>query len=142
MSQKNDMMRTRQLNPADELYWKSRGWDSRPADWQRRIATGDVLPNQRTDIVRFGLPDDDWYAPLDLTPSGPVVLGNSVGNMMGGFLGRVHQGDRNNPDHDAYWRARGWDSKPDRSEMNNPNNDAYWVIRGHSERPTDWRSRV
>lgn len=142
MSQKNDAMRERQLNPADDLYWKSRGWDARPIDWQWRVATGDLLPNRRPDVVRFEPPSDLWEGPLVVRNLNPTPFEGAINSHTRDLLQRGNEGDRNNPDHDAYWQARGWDDKPDRSEMNNPNNDAYWVLKGFSERPDDWKSRV
>lgn len=142
MSKKNDAHRARQLDPEDELYWKSRGWDARPVDWQRRIAAGDVLPDQRSDIVRFEPPSDLWEGPLVVRDLNPTPFEGAINSRTRDQFGFGNSGDRNNPDHDEYWRARGWDTKPDRSEMNNPNNDAYWVLKGFSERPADWKSRV
>ena len=36
--------RTNQLNPNNHVYWQSRGYASRPPDWQERIAAKDALP--------------------------------------------------------------------------------------------------
>ena len=142
MNQKNDAMRARQLNPADDLYWKSRGWDARPIDWQRRVATGDLLPNRQTDILSFELPSDLWDDSFGIRDLNPTVFEGAINSHSGNLVWSGSRGERNNPDHDAYWQARGWDAKPGRSEMNNPNNDAYWVLKGFSERPDDWKSRV
>ena len=115
-------IRERQLDPNDDLYWKSRGWDGRPWDWQDRLRRGDVIAPR----VRFPAMGTSMVAPyhLDLKPT------------------RIFGVFENNPDHLAYWQARGWDEMPDRSEKMNPNNDAYWVLKGYEERPDDWRNRV
>ncbi|KAB0796252.1 hypothetical protein PPYR_10313 [Photinus pyralis] len=34
---KQNLHRSRQLNPCDILYWKSRGFSERPHDWQARV---------------------------------------------------------------------------------------------------------
>ena len=33
-----------QLNPNNDAYWESRGWDGRPDDWEDRQDSGDLLP--------------------------------------------------------------------------------------------------
>lgn len=33
-----------QLNPNNDAYWESRGWDERPDDWEDRQDSGDLLP--------------------------------------------------------------------------------------------------
>jgi hypothetical protein len=30
-----------QMNPNNDAYWESRGWDERPDDWEDRIDDGD-----------------------------------------------------------------------------------------------------
>ena len=115
-------IRDRQLDPSDDLYWKSRGWEGRPWDWQSRFSLGDVHPPERkAGVTTLTIPPIPTWEPLI-----------SVGNLT----------NQNNPDHLAYWQARGWDEMPDRSEKLNPNNDAYWVLKGYEERPDDWRNRV
>lgn len=115
-------IRERQLDPNDDLYWKSRGWDSKPWDWQNRLSRGDVIAPR----IRFPAMGTPSVAPyhLDVKPT------------------RIFGVFESNPDHLAYWQARGWDEMPDRSEKMNPNNDAYWVLKGYEERPDDWRNRV
>ncbi|GAB3367976.1 hypothetical protein GCM10027395_23370 [Giesbergeria sinuosa] len=36
--------RADQLNPNNDAYWESRGWDERPDNWDERIQEGNVLP--------------------------------------------------------------------------------------------------
>jgi hypothetical protein len=31
-----------QLNPNNDAYWESRGWDDRPDDWESRAESGDT----------------------------------------------------------------------------------------------------
>ena len=33
-----------QLNPNNDAYWESRGWDERPEDWEERADEGDDKP--------------------------------------------------------------------------------------------------
>lgn len=33
-----------QLNPNNDAYWESRGWDERPDDWEERAAEGEDMP--------------------------------------------------------------------------------------------------
>ena len=144
MTRTDDAHRARQLNPTDELYWKSRGWASKPPDWQRRLAMGDVLPDKRTQSPESNSGGGRGFLnrllrfPGNRTP----LLENAGGNSLDILSKPGIRPDSNNPDHDAYWQDRGWDSKPSRSEMNNPNNDAYWVLKGYSERPADWKMRA
>lgn len=65
--------------------------------------------------------------------------------------------NQENPNNDAYWKSRGYISRPEnwrelieeeiaqtqddldnRSNQLNPNNDSYWKSRGYSERPDNW----
>ena len=129
MTTKQHPLRDRQLNPSDDLFWKSRGWPARPSDWRERHARGDLLPpsgqvSKFETQAKSGFEVANWLLTVDSMWSG------------------VHQSNHNNPDHLTYWQARGWDEIPDRAEKNNPNNDAYWVLKGYEERPPDWRSRV
>lgn len=34
-----------QLNPNNDAYWESRGWDDRPDDWEDRVYSGQLLPS-------------------------------------------------------------------------------------------------
>lgn len=34
-----------QLNPNNDAYWESRGWDDRPDDWEERSESGDTMPD-------------------------------------------------------------------------------------------------
>jgi hypothetical protein len=56
-----------------------------------------------------------------------------------------------NPNNDAYWQSRGYDSRPNnwdnrsqksnldnRSNQLNPNNSAYWRSRDYKDRPSNW----
>ena len=46
MSRKDDLdNRSNQLNPDNDAFWDSRGWDGRPDDWEERLETGDVMPD-------------------------------------------------------------------------------------------------
>lgn len=39
MSRNSDMdNHANQLNPNNDAYWESRGWDERPDDWEERAA--------------------------------------------------------------------------------------------------------
>lgn len=33
-----------QLNPNNDAFWESRGWDERPDDWEDRAEDDDTLP--------------------------------------------------------------------------------------------------
>ena len=122
MTPHQQAIRERQLDPNDDLYWKSRGWEGKPWDWYSRFHRGDVHPPQRNAIITtVTIPPIPTWEPL-------ISIGN--------------QANQNNPDHEAYWQARGWDEMPDRSEKMNPNHDAYWVLKGYDERPDDWRNRA
>lgn len=48
MSRKDDQDNTaNQLNPNNDAYWESRGWDERPDDWEDRLESGDISPDDR-----------------------------------------------------------------------------------------------
>ena len=38
-----------QMNPNNEAYWESRGWDDRPEDWENRVEDEDTLPDRAQD---------------------------------------------------------------------------------------------
>lgn len=43
MSRRDDQdNRANQLNPNNDAYWQSRGWDERPDDWEEREREGIV----------------------------------------------------------------------------------------------------
>ncbi|WP_186300315.1 hypothetical protein [Denitromonas ohlonensis] len=45
MSRKDDLdNHADQLNPNNDTYWESRGWDERPDDWEDRVETDALLP--------------------------------------------------------------------------------------------------
>lgn len=35
-----------QLNPNNDAFWESRGWDERPEDWEERAEDDDTLPDE------------------------------------------------------------------------------------------------
>ena len=41
MAKHDDDNRDNQLNPNNDAYWESRGWDERPDDWHERIRDED-----------------------------------------------------------------------------------------------------
>ncbi len=43
MVKQDDDNRADQLNPNNDAYWESRGWDDRPDDWDDRINQDDPL---------------------------------------------------------------------------------------------------
>ncbi len=46
MSKQDDLdNHSNQLNPNNDEYWESRGWDDRPDDWEERAESGNVLPD-------------------------------------------------------------------------------------------------
>lgn len=46
MSQKDDQdNHSNQLNPNNDAYWESRGWDERPDDWEDRVEDGEMMPS-------------------------------------------------------------------------------------------------
>ena len=38
-----------QMNPNNEAYWESRGWDDRSEDWEDRVEDEDTLPDRAQD---------------------------------------------------------------------------------------------
>ena len=46
MARKDDLdNHADQLNPNNDSYWESRGWDERPDDWEERSESGSTLPD-------------------------------------------------------------------------------------------------
>ena len=41
MAKHDDDNHANQLNPNNDAYWESRGWDERPDDWEERINEDD-----------------------------------------------------------------------------------------------------
>ncbi len=49
MSRKEDQdNRANQMNPNNDAYWESRGYDGRPDDWEDRIERDDIQSGPRT----------------------------------------------------------------------------------------------
>ena len=44
VSRHDDDNRSNQLNPNNDEYWSSRGWDERPDDWQERVEQDNAQP--------------------------------------------------------------------------------------------------
>ena len=38
-----------QMNPNNDAYWESRGWDDRSEDWEHRVEDEDTLPDRAQD---------------------------------------------------------------------------------------------
>ena len=36
--------RSNQMNPNNDAYWQSRGWDERPDDWEDKVEEGEKSP--------------------------------------------------------------------------------------------------
>lgn len=46
MSQKDDQdNHSNQLNPNNDAFWESRGWDEKPDDWEDRVEDGEMMPS-------------------------------------------------------------------------------------------------
>ena len=44
MSRHDTENHSNQLNPNNDAYWSSRGWDERPDDWEERVERKDTDP--------------------------------------------------------------------------------------------------
>jgi len=44
MSRHDEDNHSDQMNPNNDAYWESRGWDERPDDWEERAEQEDVMP--------------------------------------------------------------------------------------------------
>ncbi len=105
-----------QLNPNNDVYWRSRGDDERPYDWESaydqddRSPSHDDLDNHANQMNPNneaywesrgydGRPED-WEAAYDRDDSpSQADLDNHA--------------DQMNPNNDAYWESRGYDGRPD-----------------------------
>ena len=36
-----------QMNPNNDAYWESRGWDERPEDWEERVSDSEGSPSSK-----------------------------------------------------------------------------------------------
>jgi hypothetical protein len=43
MAKHDDDNHSNQLNPNNDAYWESRGWDERPDDWEDRVNDNDAV---------------------------------------------------------------------------------------------------
>ncbi|MCM1129599.1 MAG: hypothetical protein NC211_06985 [Alistipes senegalensis] len=43
-NKENKDNRSNQLNPNNDAYWESRGWEERPEDWEDRLAVDNLYP--------------------------------------------------------------------------------------------------
>ncbi len=46
MSKSDQDNHSNQMNPNNDAYWESRGWEERPDDWDERAQSGDNTPPQ------------------------------------------------------------------------------------------------
>lgn len=47
MSKQSDIdNHANQLNPNNDAYWESRDFDERPDDWEERVESSDLAPDQ------------------------------------------------------------------------------------------------
>ena len=49
MSKHDQDNHANQMNPNNDAYWESRGWDERPDDWEERVESGDTIPQEKSD---------------------------------------------------------------------------------------------
>jgi hypothetical protein len=43
MSKNQKVNHSTQMNPNNDAFWKARGWDRRPDDWEARVARGETV---------------------------------------------------------------------------------------------------
>lgn len=111
--------RSRQLNPNNDAYWRSRGYDERPTNWEYGIYdySKDELDNHSNQLN----PNNDAY-----------------------WQSRGYDERPDDWDDDSYYQQSSDYSKDEldnHSNQLNPNNDAYWQSRGYDERPGNWENK-
>lgn len=113
--------RANQLNPNNDAYWQSRGYDQRPDNWE------DIYNN-------------DYYYSQDEIDNRANQLNpnNDAYWQSRGYDERPDNWEDAYEDDDYSYSQDDWDNY---SDQLNPNNDAYWQSRGYDERPDDWESR-
>ncbi|KAJ3643049.1 hypothetical protein Zmor_025787 [Zophobas morio] len=124
----NHTLRSRQLNPCDELYWKSRGWPQRPYNWRERIYAHDDedTDDDESDIYsEADYSDDDYY----YSDEDDFYYSDE---------------DESEECDEDYYSDQDYDEYEEerlRSLQNNPNNVEYWRLRGYLSRPSNWRGK-
>ncbi|KAF7286136.1 hypothetical protein GWI33_007385 [Rhynchophorus ferrugineus] len=112
------VLRSRQLNPCDVLYWKSRGYLERPANWKELLKDND---NEEIDESDNNYNDDEDSESEDEYDDENEDEENDENYDYGSC-----------DCDDAYRHAYISNSK-------NPNNDLYWQQRGYSSKPNNWK---
>ncbi|RZC42070.1 uncharacterized protein BDFB_001722 [Asbolus verrucosus] len=82
----NHSLRSRQLNPCDHLFWKSRGYPERPQNWKQSESYS----------------EDEYSTDNDESCSEDSNFDEE--NRLKSL--------QNNPNNDEYWRIRGWPRRP------------------------------
>ena len=110
-----------QMNPNNDAYWDSRGYDGRPDDWEDRTY-GDS----------YGYSQDDYD-----NRSNQLNPNNDAYWQSRGYDERPDDWE-NRTYGSGYKYSR--DDYNNRSNQLNPNNDAFWQSRGFESRPENWNS--
>ncbi|KAJ8948146.1 hypothetical protein NQ318_009233 [Aromia moschata] len=127
MTQQQLTIRSRQLNPKDPLFWKSRGYQERPLDWQ------DLLE-------RMGYYDDDTE---DEESEGSEYEDDCEEDEYSDDEcdGNVYDDDEYDEDNEE--DEEDYEEHKQKSNRNNPNNNEYWIARGYfNGRPENWRELI
>ncbi len=79
MKMNNNDNHSAQLNPNNDAYWQSHGWESRPDDWEERVQAshvshashdiynGDMTLDEAYDLLtHIGVPFDEYGDPLGM----------------------------------------------------------------------------
>ena len=134
--------RSDQMNPNNDAYYQSRGYDERPDDWNSQSYSSSTYSrsysapeyNNRSNQLN---PNNDAYWKSrghdDRSDEGNNTITQS--NKSHEYNNRSNQLNSNN---NAYWKSRGDKEKDNttlidnenRSKQLNPNNSAYWKSRG------------
>ncbi|EFA09686.1 uncharacterized protein LOC103314316 [Tribolium castaneum] len=92
-------LRSRQLNPCDPLFWKSRGYPGRPVDWRERLEDMGYYDDNSTDEESTEYETESEY--------------DSESEDESDYEDHCLRSNQNNPNNDEFWRLRGWTRRPD-----------------------------
>jgi len=94
------------MNPNNDAYWESRGYDERPDDWE---SLSDSTPSYDDNRANQLNPNNDAYwqsRGYDERPDDWDSIDDSTSSY------DDNRANQLNPNNDAYWQSRGYDERP------------------------------
>ncbi|XP_023023980.1 uncharacterized protein isoform X2 [Leptinotarsa decemlineata] len=122
LTQEQITLRSRQLNPCDHLFWRSRGYAERPDNWE------DILE----EIGYYASDTEGSYHEEESEYEEEAEFEEES----------EYDEEEDSAEEEEDSEDEEYEEHMTISNENNPNNDAFWRLRGYSERPDNWRELI